>query len=103
MSGVMSKVAFASKISVLMKTTSDDPTPTPGYLYGEVTKISYESVEYCEHMVEFLMSRLKKKSLNVKLKTLLVLRNVLDKGSSEFSRSLRKQSEDIKEMKTFSG
>ena len=44
MSGVMSKVAFASKISVLMKTTSDDATPTPGYLYADVTKISYESV-----------------------------------------------------------
>ena len=53
--------------------------------------------------MEFLLSRLKKKSVNVKLKTLLVLRNVLDKGSTEFNRSLRKQSEDIKEMKSFSG
>ncbi len=101
----MSKVAylFSSKVSILMKITSDDPTPTPGYLYGEAVKISNESIEFCEHMVEFLVSRLKRTSFNIKLKTLLVLRNVLDEGSVDFAPCLRKQSNEVKFYTTFSG
>lgn len=87
-----------------MEITSDDQLPAPGYLYDEVKKITRESFEYCEHMMEFLFSRLKKKSLNVKLKTLLVLRNILDNGNNiDFAKCLRKQLKEVKFYTTFSG
>lgn len=86
-----------------MKATSDSVSPTPGYLYAEITKITFESLDFCDHLVSFLVERLKKKSLHVKLKVLMVMRNVLEKGNGEFASGLRKQASGVRECKGISG
>ncbi|XP_057310792.1 uncharacterized protein LOC130648730 isoform X4 [Hydractinia symbiolongicarpus] len=103
MAGLMSTVAFAKNVPTLMKATSDSVSPTPGYLYTEITKITFESLDFCDHLVNFLVERLKKKSLHVKLKVLMVMRNVLEKGNGEFASGLRKQASGVRECKGISG
>jgi hypothetical protein len=83
--------------------TSDDETPTPGYVYLEICKLTEESNEQCTKILEHLLRRLKKDSSAVKLKTLLVLRHVIQKGNSFFRRELQRRTEDIRECLYFKG
>ncbi|XP_065659119.1 uncharacterized protein LOC101234304 isoform X4 [Hydra vulgaris] len=100
---IMSKVAFSSKVPLLMKATSDSSQPTPGYLFEDIQKISYESIDYCIYMADFLIDRLKKKSLHVKLKALQVIRYVVDRGHKEFTIYVRKNSNNIRELQSLNG
>ncbi|XP_047143340.1 uncharacterized protein LOC101234304 isoform X1 [Hydra vulgaris] len=100
---IMSKVAFSSKVPLLMKATSDSSQPTPGYLFEDIQKISYESIDYCIYMADFLIDRLKKKSLHVKLKALQVIRYVVDRGHREFTIYIRKNSNSIRELQSLNG
>uniref|UniRef100_A0A7M5XHP0 ENTH domain-containing protein n=2 Tax=Clytia hemisphaerica TaxID=252671 RepID=A0A7M5XHP0_9CNID len=99
----MSKVSFSAKIGILMKATSDDLNPPPGYLYDQISNITKESFDYCEYLVEFLINRLNKKSLHVKSKVLLVMKYTLEKGNPEFGRLLRRNSQSIQDTKIING
>ncbi|CAI9739887.1 Hypothetical predicted protein [Octopus vulgaris] len=100
---VVNKVSFVNKINMLMKATSDDDKPIPGYLYDEVNKISYESTAYCTSLLEFLVSQLEKKSCHVKLKVLKLMTNLVEKGHPHFRQGLRRQANGIREATKFSG
>ncbi|XP_045212227.2 AP-4 complex accessory subunit tepsin-like isoform X2 [Mercenaria mercenaria] len=99
----LSKVSFVSKLSVLMKATSDDDTPIPGYIYNEVSKISLESEENCETLVDFLVERLEKDSTHVKIKVLKLMKYVVENGHPNFRLGLLKKSTGIKEATKHSG
>ncbi|XP_078081703.1 AP-4 complex accessory subunit Tepsin isoform X2 [Mustelus asterias] len=88
---------------MLMKATSDDEVPCPGYLFEEIAKISHESVGLCQCLLEYLLERLQSHSCHVKLKVLKILRHVCNHGSSQFTLELRRNATFIQEVTVFSG
>ncbi|XP_006825590.1 AP-4 complex accessory subunit tepsin-like [Saccoglossus kowalevskii] len=102
-SGLVDKVAFMNKLPSLHKATSDDETPTPGYMYQEINNISFESSGYCQCLLDFLVDRLQKRSYHVKFKVLRIMKYLVVNGNVEFSQGLRRSSKGIKEAMSFSG
>ena len=60
----------------MSRATSSDDTPTPGYLYGEIAKMTTQTYETSQKVQAFLLDRLKKKNHNVKFKCLQILKVV---------------------------
>lgn len=89
--------------NMLARATSSDDSPTPGYMYGEIAKMTLASFEACKQMEDYLMKRLEKKNANVKRKTLLLIKHVARSGRPEFRRDLCRQLGPIKECLSFSG
>ncbi|KOO34393.1 ap-4 complex accessory subunit tepsin-like protein [Chrysochromulina tobinii] len=56
--------------SLCTKATSPDEVPTPGYLYNEISGITKASADACKQLIDFLVKRLKKDNVHVKIKTL---------------------------------
>uniref|UniRef100_UPI00398E7F99 AP-4 complex accessory subunit Tepsin n=1 Tax=Pristiophorus japonicus TaxID=55135 RepID=UPI00398E7F99 len=103
MATVGAKLGFLQRLPVLMKATSDDEVPCPGYLFEEITKISHESVGTCQCLLEYLLERLQNNSCHVKLKVLKILRHVCSHGSPQFTLELRRNATLIQEVTVFSG
>ncbi|XP_052263402.1 AP-4 complex accessory subunit tepsin-like isoform X2 [Dreissena polymorpha] len=99
----LSKISFVSKIADIMKATSDDETPIPGYLYKEVSGITTSSIENCETCVEFLVDRLSHDSNHVKLKVLKLMKYIVENGHPNFRLGLIKKSTGIREATKHSG
>ena len=59
---------------LLQRATSSDDSPTPGYMYGEIAKMTLTSVDACRQIEEYLVKRLGNKNANVKLKALLIIK-----------------------------
>ncbi|XP_048758174.1 AP-4 complex accessory subunit Tepsin-like [Ostrea edulis] len=102
-SSVIEKVSFVSKVSTVLKATSDDEGTVPGHLYVEVSNITLESDGYCESMLEFLVDRLNKKSCHVKLKVMKLMKHILTHGNPRFKLGLMKCSQGITEAKKYNG
>lgn len=98
-----STVTAAKQRPVLFKATSDDDTPTPGYIYEEISKLTWEDGEKCEDVLNFLVKRLDKDSPAVKLKCLRVLKYCVSKGHESFHRDLQRQVQPIKDATQFRG
>lgn len=94
-SGFFGAVALLNKFPVLIRATTDDYEPIPGYAYGEIIKISYETETICEQLHAYFIDRLEKDSGFVKLKVLKLLRHLIQNGSSLFRKILRKQYKQI--------
>lgn len=99
----MDKLSFVSKLSLLTRATSDESDPTPGYMFPEINKISFESGACCEDLVGWLVDRLSDKSCHVKLKVLRVMKYCVTCGHPQFRHSLRKKSQIIAETTKYSG
>ncbi|XP_041363764.1 AP-4 complex accessory subunit Tepsin-like [Gigantopelta aegis] len=97
------RISFVNKISVILKATSDDDTPVPGYMYQQISDISHESVGYCESLLEFLVERLDKNSYHVKLKVLKLMKYIIENGHANFQIGLRKMSHGIQAATKFGG
>jgi len=82
---------------------SSDDSPTPGYMYGEIAKMTMASFEACKQIEEYVIRRVEKKNATVKWKTLLLIKHVARSGRAEFRRDLCRQLGPIKECLTFSG
>lgn len=100
---VFEKVSFVSKISTVLKATSDDESAIPGYLYMEVCNITLESDGYSDSMLEYLVDRLNKKSCHVKIKVMKLMKHILMHGNPQFKLGLMKCSQGITEAKKHSG
>ncbi|KAL3876332.1 hypothetical protein ACJMK2_034194, partial [Sinanodonta woodiana] len=96
---VWSKVSFLNKISTLIKATSDDDQPIPGYLYKEINGMTYDSDESCQNTLDFLNDQLDQKSSHV-LKLMKVL---VENGHQNFRLGLLKQSFGVNEATKWSG
>ncbi|XP_033630619.1 AP-4 complex accessory subunit tepsin-like isoform X1 [Asterias rubens] len=99
----MEKVTFVQKLPMILKSTSDDDTPTPGYLYQELSDLTYVSSGYCNSLLDVLVDRLDKSSHHVKFKVLRVMKHVVENGSEEFRAGLLRRSAGIQHATKFSG
>lgn len=79
--------------SMLARATSSDDSPTPGYMYGEISKMSLSSYDACKELEDYLINRLKRNNHNVKYKCLMIIKHVCRTGRAEFKRDLQRQTE----------
>ncbi|KAI4836691.1 hypothetical protein MKS88_004492 [Plasmodium brasilianum] len=82
---------------ILNKATSSNDEPTPGYLYNEISQIAFCSKDSLNFVGEYLIKKLQRTDLNVKLKTLKILKHLCDKKRSDFRIFLKKKIDLIKE------
>ena len=88
---------------LLARATSADDGPTPGYLYGEIAKMTRASFDVCAKVEEYLAKRCANKNANVKLKALVVIRHVAEKGAPQFKQQMVRRLPVIKDCQQFSG
>uniref|UniRef100_A0A8C8RWL2 AP-4 complex accessory subunit Tepsin n=1 Tax=Pelusios castaneus TaxID=367368 RepID=A0A8C8RWL2_9SAUR len=97
------RLGFLSRLPTLLKGTSDDDVPCPGYLFEEIAKISHDSPGSSQCLLEHLLNRLQNNSCHVKLKVLKILLYMCTHGSSQFLQQLKRNSTFIQEAAVFSG
>ncbi|XP_074116491.1 AP-4 complex accessory subunit tepsin isoform X1 [Sminthopsis crassicaudata] len=97
------RLSFLHRLPMLMKGTSDDDVPCPGYLFEEIAKISHESVGSSQCLLEYLLNRLQSNSCHVKLKALKILLYMCSHGSASFLLALKRNSSFIQEAAVFGG
>eukprot|EP01147_Barroeca_monosierra_P010711 gene10711-2807_t len=104
-SQVVAPVLRPSTFGLIMlnRATSDKSEPTPGYLFSDIAKLTFESSEMSHDLMNYLLSRLKKKSVHTKLKTLKILKYCVEKGDEGFVQDLQKRSEDLRLVTEFKG
>ncbi|KAL2764540.1 AP-4 complex accessory subunit tepsin isoform 2, partial [Daubentonia madagascariensis] len=90
-------------LPILLKGTSDDDVPCPGYLFEEIAKISHESLGSSQCLLEYLLNRLYSSSGHVKLKVLKILLYLCGHGSSSFLLILKRNSSFIQEATALAG
>ncbi|XP_009189702.1 AP-4 complex accessory subunit tepsin isoform X1 [Papio anubis] len=95
--------AAGAQLPILLKGTSDDDVPCPGYLFEEIAKISHESPGSSQCLLEYLLSRLHSSSGHGKLKVLKILLYLCSHGSSSFLLILKRNSAFIQEAAAFAG
>lgn len=83
--------------ALLTRATSKDDAPTPGYLYGEIARMTQHSYDTCTKVMDFLVSRVKNKHHTVKFKALQVIKHVCREGRVDFKREMQKNIPIIKE------
>uniref|UniRef100_A0A7S0E453 ENTH domain-containing protein n=1 Tax=Hanusia phi TaxID=3032 RepID=A0A7S0E453_9CRYP len=81
---------------VVAKATSDDEVPCPGYLQEELKKLTFD-MDACSVIEDQLLARLEKKSSNVKLKSLRIIKLLCDAGSPSFKRDMQRRTTAIRE------
>ncbi|XP_022445063.1 AP-4 complex accessory subunit tepsin isoform X6 [Delphinapterus leucas] len=97
------RLSFLHRLPILLKGTSDDDVPCPGYLFEEIAKISHESLGSSRCLLEYLLSRLQSGSGRVKLKVLKILLHLCGHGSSSFLLILKRNPAFIQEAAVFTG
>ncbi|KAM9210180.1 AP-4 complex accessory subunit tepsin isoform 1-T1 [Dugong dugon] len=97
------RLSFLHRLPVLLKGTSDDDVPCPGYLFEEIANISHESLGSSQCLLEYLLRRLQSSSGHVKLKVLKILLYLCGHGSPSFLRILQRNSAFIQEATVFAG
>ncbi|XP_061471741.1 AP-4 complex accessory subunit tepsin isoform X2 [Rhineura floridana] len=97
------RLSFLSRLPTLIKGTSDDEIPCPGYLFEEIAKISHESAGSGHCLLEYLLNRLQNNSCHIKLKVLKILVYMCNHGSSHFLLQLKRNSSFIQEATVFAG
>lgn len=83
--------------ALLTRATSKEDSPTPGYLYGEIARMTQHSYDTCSKVLDFLISRVKNKHHTVKYKALQVIKHVCRDGRVDFKREMQKHIPTIKE------
>ncbi|XP_007419918.1 AP-4 complex accessory subunit tepsin isoform X1 [Python bivittatus] len=97
------RLSFLTRLPTLIKGTSDDEVPCPGYLLEEIAKISHESTGSSHCLLEYLLNRLQNNSCHIKLKVLKILLYMCTHGSSPFLLQLKRNSSFIQEAIGFTG
>ncbi|XP_059527482.1 AP-4 complex accessory subunit tepsin isoform X1 [Myotis daubentonii] len=97
------RLSFLHRLPVLLKGTSDDDAPCPGYLFEEIAKISHESLGSSQCLLEYLLNRLHSGSGRVKLKVLKIMLHLCAHGSSSFLLILKRNPAFIQEAAGFTG
>ncbi|XP_059852380.1 AP-4 complex accessory subunit tepsin isoform X2 [Delphinus delphis] len=97
------RLSFLHRLPILLKGTSDDDVPCPGYLFEEIAKITHESLGSSQCLLEYLLSRLQSGSGRVKLKVLKIMLHLCGHGSSSFLLILKRNPAFIQEAAVFTG
>lgn len=88
---------------ILKKASSNDPTPTPGYLYKEIADMTQVSYEQSERVSKFLFERLEHTSPHVKAKVLRIIKNTAIMGHPDFKKLASMRSEALRKSASFHG
>eukprot|EP00941_MAST-03F_sp_MAST-3F-sp1_P002460 g2460.t1 len=88
---------------ILGQATAATDEPTPGYLFGEISKMTHESSEQCDKVTDYLTTHLRSKDPNVKWKVLVIIKHVSRMGSVRFQRHLQMHTQEIKSCLHFKG
>ncbi|KAM8944320.1 AP-4 complex accessory subunit tepsin isoform 1-T1 [Lycaon pictus] len=97
------RLSFLHRLPLLLKGTSDDDAPCPGYLFEEIARISHESPGSSQCLLEYLLTRLHSGSGRVKLKVLKILLHLCGHGSPSSVLILKRNPAFIQEAAAFSG
>jgi len=79
------------------KATSDDDQPTAGYLYKDITELTFSSATQCQALQDALIQKLQKDSFNVRLKALRIIKHCLQSGHYSFRRDLQRRTEYLRD------
>ncbi|XP_037094285.1 AP-4 complex accessory subunit Tepsin-like [Pollicipes pollicipes] len=80
----------------LIRATSDDASPTPGYLLHKISEVTLTSPAQTPKLVDFMVVRLQNTSSpTAKLKTLRLMLYCARYGGPEFRRLLRSRDGDV--------
>lgn len=83
--------------NILNDATSNDDSPTPGYLLNEISKATIANYTASTQLQDFLVARINKPNPNIKYKCLVLVKHVCRFGRSDFKRDMAKHIEAIKE------
>ncbi|XP_028912573.1 AP-4 complex accessory subunit tepsin [Ornithorhynchus anatinus] len=97
------RLSFLQRLPALMKGTSDDDSPCPGYLLEEIAEISRESAGISQCLLGYLLNRLQSNSCHVKLKALKILLYLCSHSSAPFLLALKRNVSFIQEATAFGG
>jgi hypothetical protein len=89
--------------ALVTRATSSDAGPTPGYMYGEICRMTHNSYEGCSQVAQFLLERIKKNNPTIKYKCLGVMKHVCIKGRPDFKKIVQRNMEHVKACLTFTG
>ena len=83
--------------------TSNDDSPTPGYMLTELSKMTLVSYQASQQLQEFLANRVTKPNHNVKYKCLVIIKHVCRSGSANFKKEMGRHIDPIKACLGFTG
>eukprot|EP00002_Diphylleia_rotans_P004873 TRINITY_DN1379_c0_g1_i9.p1 TRINITY_DN1379_c0_g1~~TRINITY_DN1379_c0_g1_i9.p1 ORF type:complete len:771 (+),score=183.11 TRINITY_DN1379_c0_g1_i9:58-2370(+) len=90
--------------SLVRKATADEAEPTPGYLYNELVQYAQRSSTSSTLIADLLIKKLQAgMSPHPKYKALQCMKQIMQKGPSDFVGALRPKVESIRLMTTFRG
>lgn len=96
-------VDFASYYPLLNKATTDNDTPTPGYVYEEINKLSHQSPGHRQLLVDFLLARLHSSSWPGKQKVIRIFQHLCTRGHRGVRISLRGQDGELRKAAATGG
>ena len=82
--------------SLVAKAASDDEVPPAGYLQEELKKLTFDP-DACSAVEDALIDRLQKRSTNVKLKTLRLIKMLCESGDPAFRRDMQRRIKEVRE------
>ncbi|EGD81367.1 hypothetical protein PTSG_02086 [Salpingoeca rosetta] len=103
MDSIKRNFALRSQLMMLNRATSDKPDPTPGYMFTDIAKLTFESSQMSMDLMDYLLARVKKKSVYTKIKALKILKYLVEKGHEGFFKDLQRRSDDIRQAMEFKG
>ncbi|XP_063602813.1 AP-4 complex accessory subunit Tepsin-like isoform X1 [Penaeus indicus] len=96
-------VDFATYYPLLNKATIDNDTPTPGYLFEDIIKLSHQSQGHRHHLVDFLIARLQISSWPGKQKVVRILHQICSRGHRGVRVYLRGKDGDLRKAAASGG
>ncbi|KAK4319397.1 hypothetical protein Pmani_009679 [Petrolisthes manimaculis] len=96
-------VDFATNYPVLHKATVDNDTPTPGYLYEEIIKLSHHSPGHRQLLLDFFLARLQSASWPGKQKVVRILSQVCARGHRGVRVLLRSRDGELRQVAATGG
>ncbi|MPC32424.1 AP-4 complex accessory subunit tepsin [Portunus trituberculatus] len=96
-------VDFASYYPLLNKATTDNDTPTPGYVYEEIIKMSHNSSGHRQLLIDFLLARLHSSSWPGKQKVIRIFQHLCTRGHRGVRVTLRGQDGELRKAAAAGG
>ena len=87
---------------LVAKAASDDEMPTAGYLQEELKKLTFDP-DGCTGVEDALIARLEKRSANVKLKTLRLMKLLCESGAPAFRRDMQRRVKEVRDCLHWQG
>lgn len=83
--------------NLLANATSADDSPTPGYMFNEISRSTLANYTACTQIQEYLLSRITKNNHNIKFKCLMIIKHICRTGRAEFKKEIGRNVDPIKE------